>query len=66
MHQCIELSLHLDWGMNDEAHVLRSSNPASRLLCLSLTFSKLNNVFEPPFPRVYNRAHNSARLIGFL
>ena len=55
--------------MNDEvvkAHVLMSSNPASRLLCLSLTLSKLNNVFEPPFPHVYNRAHNSARLIGFL
>lgn len=69
MYQCIELSLHLDWGMNNEvvkAHVLMSSNPAFRLLCLSLTFSKLNNVFEPPFPHVYNRAHNSAKLIGFL
>ena len=65
IYQCMELSLCLDWGMNDEvvkAHVLMSSNPASRLRSCLWPSAR----FEPPFPHVYNRVHNSAKLIGFL
>lgn len=51
INQYMKLFLCLHWGMKckvTKTRVLMSSDPDSSPFCLFVTFSKLNNIVEPP------------------